>query len=288
MKDSFVLFSSYEDNFKMLNDKDKGKLIMAIFTFVRGEDISATLSPLAKMAYISITQQIKISSKKYDKRCETSQQNGQLGGAPKGNQNAKKQEKLLNQPNQPKNNLNQPNQPSGYLGCNEQIEPENSENNLKQPKNNLINLINPNEYDNEYYKLVIKENNNNLNNAYARTRNIIYNFYIDYYKRGYPEQFIKYADEIIDSITEAVTQSQSSEGLTFNKVTYNFDMFIDIITKINQTLFCEVIDALLKNPDIRNRYYYILGVIITMASKEQSPKYTSAQIEKLKKELTEQ
>ena len=263
MKDSFVLYSNYEDKFKLLSDKDKGKLIMAIFAFVRGEDLSATLSPSVLMAYAFITQQIAIDIAKYKEICDRRRENGQLGGRPRKNTSP-----------------NDENEKANGFEENQMV--------FEKSKQKHNDNEYDNEYDNDYYKLVIKKNNNKLNSAYARTRNIIYNFYIEYYKRGYPEQFIKYADEIIDAITEAVTQSQSSEGLTFNKVTYNFDMFIDIITKINQTLFCEVIDALLKNPDIKNRYYYILGVIITMASKEQNPKYTSAQIEKLKKELTEQ
>ena len=272
MQDSFVLYSNYEDKFKLLSDKDKGKLIMAIFAFVRGEDLSATLSPSVLMAYAFITQQIAIDIAKYKEICDRRRENGQLGGRPRKNTPSNDEDKKANGF---KENQDENKKPNGF-----------EENQMVFKKSKQKHNDNEYEYDNDYYKLVIKENNNNLNNAYARTRNIIYNFYIEYYKRGYPEQFIKYADEIIDAITEAVTQSQSSEGLTFNKVTYNFDMFIDIITKINQTLFCEVIDALLKNPDIRNRYYYILGVIITMASKEQNPKYTSAQIEKLKKELS--
>lgn len=85
MKDSFVLYSNYEDKFKLLSDKDKGKLIMAIFAFVRGEDLSDTLSPSVLMAYAFITQQIAIDIAKYKEICDRRRENGQLGGRPRKN-----------------------------------------------------------------------------------------------------------------------------------------------------------------------------------------------------------
>lgn len=289
MKDSFILYGSHEENFKMLSDADKGKLIMAIFAFVRDEDISATLKPLAKMAYVSITNQIKISNEKYDRRCETSRLNGQLGGRPRKNTSENEESKQDLDGEIDSENLKQPNKPKKtdrLLGFNDENDAEKNLNNLKKPNENLKTLYD-NDYDNEYDndKLVNKENNNKLNNTHARTREIIRDFYSEYYERGYPEYFNKYADEIIDTMAEALNQAQSIEGLTFNKVTYNFDTFIDVITKINQTLFCEVIDALLKNPDIINRHYYILGTLITMASEEKIYKYSKNRIEKLKSDL---
>lgn len=271
MKDSFILYGSHEENFKMLSDTDKGKLIMAIFAFVRDEDISATLKPLAKMAYVSITNQIKISNEKYDRRCETSRLNGQLGGAPKGNQNAKKkQEEAEEQPNQPKNNLNQPNQP---IGC---LENED-ENNLKQPKNNLINLNNPNdndydnEYDNDNIKLVNKENIFNNYNACTHAcvsekseeeRKPFINYYSDIFSYYQHETTRKPALEIIDTMIEALYQAKSPEGLKFKQIKYNANNLLDVFRGINVDSFFSIMRQLKYNEDIENRALYILGCIV--------------------------
>ena len=261
MKDSFILYASHEENFKMLSDADKGKLIMAIFAFVRDEDISATLKPLAKMAYVSITNQIKASNEKYDRRCETSRLNGQLGGAPKGNQNAKKkQEEAEEQPNQP----NQP------IGC---LENEDK-NNLKQPKNNLINLNNPNDNDYDYDNDLDRQQENIFNNYNACThacvseksedeRKPFKEFYNEIFEYGLIDKYLKPANEIIDTMIEALNQGKTSQGLKFNSTKYNAKDILDVFTKVDAYGFRKIVNSLADDKTIDNRAVYILSSLIT-------------------------
>lgn len=307
MKESFLLFSNNEENFKMLSNAEKGKLIMAIFAFVRDEDVSATLSPTAKMAYISITQQIKICNEKYDKRCETSRENGKLGGAPKGNQNAKRKnvdnsvEKIVdNLENDSENdliNLKRPNQPSGCLGCNIENNRTNEEKQPNQPKNNLKR---PNQpymiYDND--RLLDRQQNNIFNNYNACThacvrerteeeRKPFKDFYNEeIFQYGLSENKLKIANEIIDTMLEALEQSDTLEGLKFKSKQYDATSLLDMFSKVDAYSFSKVLAylALDEGNEIENRAVYILSSLLTNAQDKKCTN-TPEQIAKLKASL---
>lgn len=100
-KKSFIVFQSWEEPFNMLTTNEKAQFITNLFLFHRGEDVIID-SPMLEMFWKSIEYNLKRNVDEYDLRSVTSAENGARGGAPKGNQNAKKQ---------PNNNLNQPNQP---------------------------------------------------------------------------------------------------------------------------------------------------------------------------------
>lgn len=59
---------------------------------------------LLAMAFEFIALQKNLDDKKYQKICETNRKNARLGGAPKGNQNAKKENNLKTTSKQPQNN----------------------------------------------------------------------------------------------------------------------------------------------------------------------------------------
>lgn len=281
MKDSFILYASHEENFKMLSDTDKGKLIMAIFAFIRNEDISNTLKPLAKMAYISITNQIKISNEKYDRRCETSRLNGQLGGRPRKNTSENEESKQDLDGEIDSENLKQPNKPKKtdrLLGFNDENDAEKNLNNLKKPNENLKTLYD-NDYDNEYYndniKLVNQENIFNNYNACTHAcvseksedeRKPFKEFYKEVFDFClHTDRFKKTANEIIDTMIEAYYQARTPQGLVFKQVTYNQDTIVDMFIKIDADKFNSMIPQLTFKGDIDNRAIYILGCITTLA-----------------------
>ncbi len=101
MKNSFLIYHEYRDILEDLTNEELGKLFRAIFDYEIDNKIPHFVG-LMKMAFMVIKGNLDRDRNKYDKRCESSSENGKKGGAPKGNQNAKKQ---------PKNNLKQPNQP---------------------------------------------------------------------------------------------------------------------------------------------------------------------------------
>ena len=100
MKDSFVLYTSQYVAIKELEDEQLGRLFRALFEKQLGNEV--VLANDIKIAFNFINNQMVIDNQKYKKKCETLKNNAKKGGAPKGNQNAKKQK----QPNREKNNLN--------------------------------------------------------------------------------------------------------------------------------------------------------------------------------------
>lgn len=100
MKDSFVLYTSQYVAIKELEDEQLGRLFRALFEKQLGNEV--VLANDIKIAFNFINNQMVVDNQKYKKKCETLKNNAKKGGAPKGNQNAKKQK----QPNREKNNLN--------------------------------------------------------------------------------------------------------------------------------------------------------------------------------------
>ena len=100
MKDSFVLYRSQYVAIRDLEDEQLGRLFRALFEKQLGNEVVLTND--IKIAFNFINNQMVVDNQKYKKKCETLKNNAKKGGAPKGNQNAKKQK----QPNREKNNLN--------------------------------------------------------------------------------------------------------------------------------------------------------------------------------------
>ena len=130
-KNSFVLYHNYREVLTDLTDEQLGKLFRALFDY----EIDRTepkFSGELKIAFGFIKKDLDINLVKYDNICKRNRENGQNGGAPIGNQNARKQ------PKQP-----------------------------KQPEDD-----NDNEYDNDILskKESKKENNIKLSNAHTHAR----------------------------------------------------------------------------------------------------------------------
>lgn len=109
-KETFVFYLSQYEAIKDLNDDQIGRIFRAIFeeqlkTTSKQPQNNVVLTGAEKIAFNFIYNQMVVDNEKYLKKCETLKNNAKKGGAPKGNQNAKKQ-KQPKQPNREKNNLN--------------------------------------------------------------------------------------------------------------------------------------------------------------------------------------
>ena len=101
-KESTVIYDKHvEICAEFLTDEQFGKLM---FTLTMGKEPDFGDDQMLALAYAFIALQKNIDDKKYEKICETNRKNGRLGGAPKGNKNAKKQ------PKQPNAKINNPNE----------------------------------------------------------------------------------------------------------------------------------------------------------------------------------
>ena len=98
-KNSFVIYHNYRETLEDLTDEQVGKLFRAIFDYEIDKK-EPNFNGELKIAFRFIKKDLDLNNDKYESICERNRKNGQNGGAPKGNQNARKQPK---QPKQPDN-----------------------------------------------------------------------------------------------------------------------------------------------------------------------------------------
>jgi hypothetical protein len=99
-KESFVFYRSFYESLTKIPDKEQKLLLFEAITEYALNQKLIDLHGYSEVMFPLIKPQLDATSKRYQKCVE----NGKKGGAPKGNQNARKQSK--NNPKQPKNNLN--------------------------------------------------------------------------------------------------------------------------------------------------------------------------------------
>ena len=123
-RDSFVFYSSFLKAIRAIKKRDiQAELALAIIEYgITGE--TAECGEMVSMAMELIKPQLEANNQKYI--------NGLKGGAPKGNQNAKKEKE------QPKNN--------------QKTTEEQPKNNQKQPNENVNDNVNVNEEEKKYIK----------------------------------------------------------------------------------------------------------------------------------------
>lgn len=87
---SFMVYKDWEQYIEMLDsDEEAGKLFKALFAFAkRGEE--AEFYGALKFAFVMMKNFIDRDGKKWEETCIANRNNGKKGGAPKGNQNARK------------------------------------------------------------------------------------------------------------------------------------------------------------------------------------------------------
>lgn len=74
MEKSFILYASYYDILSGLNDEKFGKLMRALFLYIRGEKVK-DLPPEIQMAFSFIIRDIDANALKYSKKCEQMREN---------------------------------------------------------------------------------------------------------------------------------------------------------------------------------------------------------------------
>ena len=67
---SFVLYTSYADQIKLLNESEKAMLLDAIFEYQLTGELSVELCPMVAMAFSFMKRNFDADFKKYEKKCE--------------------------------------------------------------------------------------------------------------------------------------------------------------------------------------------------------------------------
>ena len=91
-KNSFLMYTDYEEHFNLLTDEEVGKLMRAIIKYEKTREIPE-LDGMAKMAFSFIKIQLDLDRKKYEIKCDKNKENGRRGGRPKKEENGEKKEK---------------------------------------------------------------------------------------------------------------------------------------------------------------------------------------------------
>ena len=103
-KESNIIYQKHvEICEQFLSEEQFGKVMYALFKLDQGKETEFGDDIVAAVVFAFMSLQKDLDDEKYAKRCETNRKNAMKGGAPKGNQNARKQPK---QPNAEKNNPN--------------------------------------------------------------------------------------------------------------------------------------------------------------------------------------
>lgn len=125
-KKSFILYLDTIKQWDMLSDEQAGKLIKALLRYCENGDKLETDDGMLSMAFGFIIAQIDRDSEKWNTIREKRSEAGKKGGAPKGNNNAKKQpEKQPPKQPEPQKQANQAKQANA---CSEFSTAESSEN----------------------------------------------------------------------------------------------------------------------------------------------------------------
>ena len=84
MKNSFVLYTSYQKQLSLLTMEQRGILLTTIFAYVSGDDLPE-MDTVTELAFSFIKADIDRDTEKYEKTIEARREAGLKGGRPKAN-----------------------------------------------------------------------------------------------------------------------------------------------------------------------------------------------------------
>lgn len=100
-KDSAVLFYyEWEESFEELSDSEYRQMIQAIQKYAKSGELPEFKDRTMRSVFKLVRKAIDRNVERYDQKCLKNKENGRKGGAPKGNQNAKRKTTETTQNNQ--------------------------------------------------------------------------------------------------------------------------------------------------------------------------------------------
>lgn len=108
MKDSFVIYTKYDEQISLLSDEQAGRLFKALIRYKMGNSLPK-MDAVTNMIFSVIRQQIDFENQKYDELRERNKRNGEKGGRPS--------KSLINkgeEPKKPSGFFDNPNKPNGF------------------------------------------------------------------------------------------------------------------------------------------------------------------------------
>lgn len=96
MKDNFILYTLYYDAIMRLTDEQAGRLLKAIYRYVKTEQEEDITDPSIAFAYTLVITQVKESSRKYEEKCKRLRENASKGGLQKAANQSNDLQQLAN------------------------------------------------------------------------------------------------------------------------------------------------------------------------------------------------
>jgi hypothetical protein len=101
MKESFLMYLSFNDPAQLLTDIERGQLWSAVFEYAKsGQEIELPLP--VKIAFAYIREHLKRDNQKYKNICIRNSENGKRGGRPRNPNNPAAKLETQNNPKKPK------------------------------------------------------------------------------------------------------------------------------------------------------------------------------------------
>ena len=117
--DNFLLPTIHRVQIKLFNEKQAHQYINAIYDFTCGYEVNLkNIDEFVSAQLFVVFDYIMKNKERYNRKCEANRENGKKGGAPKGNQNARKKTTQTTQTTEVKNE-NNPNNPNDNDNDNE-------------------------------------------------------------------------------------------------------------------------------------------------------------------------
>lgn len=113
MKDSFVIYTKYEEQISLLTDTQAGILLRALICYQSGKELPK-MDGIVNMIFTVIRQQIDYDNQRYDDICDINKENGKKGGRPLKSRLFKGKE-----PKKPTAFQNEEEKPTAFLGFEE-------------------------------------------------------------------------------------------------------------------------------------------------------------------------
>ena len=101
-KKSFLFYLNWKDQIDDLDDQELRRLINNLIKYHLGEEIELP-TKIDRIVWKGILPGLEANQDKWDRKVQANRENGKLGGAPKGNGNARKEKINPEQPKQPDN-----------------------------------------------------------------------------------------------------------------------------------------------------------------------------------------
>lgn len=231
-KNSFIVYHNYKEKLKTLSDAQLGKLFRAMLDYsITGTE--PKLVGAVKMAFQFIKVTMDEDRLKYNSICEKRKESGSLGG----------KQKVAN-----------------ASICKQKVA-----------------SVADNDYDYDI-SLSINNINNNLSTRVRACANEkeIEDFLKKHFKSyflywGFDEQDKQTFNEVMQVLANAIEKSKTNSLNYYHikyKTKYNFNLLVDNISVLDDEDIHKIVFQILNNNDIKNRYLYILGAILTLANEK--------------------